>query len=867
MSLSPNTTLAHYSIISKIGAGGMGEVYRARDARLVRDVAIKLLHAEVSSETDRLERFEQEARATSALNHPNILTVYDIGTHDGSPYIVTELLEGEELRDRLEAGPLPLRKVVDYAQQIVSGLSAAHEKGIIHRDLKPENLFITKDERAKILDFGLAKLRGSKESHGSEDDTRRAITNPGVVMGTVGYMSPEQVRGQLADHRSDIFSFGAILHEMITGRRAFRRETMAETMSAILKEEPEELTQSNPNLSPSLERIVRRCLEKKPERRFQSTADLGFALEALSVTSSSGATRTQTAAAIDTPTSWKQNAWRNRLGVMPLVVATSLLAVVATYALTRWLSSGAAATNGNVTHVSVVLPDGDELGLTSQWPIALSEDGTHVAYAGLRGGKTLLFVRSLNEAATRVLDGTEGCQSPFFSPDGQWIAFFAGPKLNKIAVSGAAMQALADAPFSRGGAWGADGYIYFAPTNIGGIWRVPENGGTATEVTRKDSAGGEISHRWPHVIAGTNILLFAAWTGPGNDEHSVAIQEIGGKEHHVLVKGGDAPRYLPKLGLLIYARLGDLFAVSWRPPNTDLGRSVPVAITERTSEAAIEGSGNYAVSGAGTLAYVTGGRSLNSARLVWIDRSGKLEPLALPERDYDNVAISPDRTRAIVQIRGGKTELWIYDLARGTLTPVGDSAGSSQSPVWTADGSRIIYRGTSKGYRNLYWRMADGSGGEERLATKQDATQSPTSVSPDGRWLLFNENSAQESGGVGIWLMPLDGDRTPRHLFSAPGGEADGQFSPDGKWIAYQVAVSSRQEIYVSPFPGPGPRHQVSIDGGIEPLWSRDGRELFFQNGGKLMAVTVTPGAAWSASEPHVVYKGRFLRGSNGNTS
>jgi eukaryotic-like serine/threonine-protein kinase len=294
MSLSPNSTLAHYTIISKIGAGGMGEVYRARDTRLDREVAIKLLPTEVSSDSDRLLRFEQEARATSALNHPNILTVYDIGSHNGSPYIVTELLEGEELRERLDAGQISIRKAIDYAQQIVNGLSAAHEKGIIHRDLKPENLFITNDDRVKILDFGLAKLRGTNELLGSEDATRQAITNPGVVMGTVGYMSPEQVRGQVTDHRADIFSFGSVLHEMITGRRAFRRETMAETMSAILKEEPEELTQSNPSVSPALDRIVRRCLEKKPERRFQSTSDLGFALESLSAPSSSSGSSTMT---------------------------------------------------------------------------------------------------------------------------------------------------------------------------------------------------------------------------------------------------------------------------------------------------------------------------------------------------------------------------------------------------------------------------------------------------------------------------------------------------------------------------------------------------------------------------------------------
>ena len=290
-------------------------------------------------------------------------------------------------------------------------------------------------------------------------------------------------------------------------------------------------------------------------------------------------------------------------------------------------------------------------------------------------------------------------------------------------------------------------------------------------------------------------------------------------------------------------------------------------MSERINEIGTEGSGNYAVSGAGTLAYVAGGRSLNATRLVWTDRTGKVEPLPLPERDYENVMISPDGTRAIVQIRGGKTELWIYDFARSTITPIGESAGSSQAPLWTADGTRIIYRGTSQGLRNLSWRMADGSGIEERLATKQDAIQTPTSVSPDGHWLVFNENSAQEPGGVNIWLMQLDGDRTPRHFFTAPAGESDGQFSPDGKWLAYQASVSSRQEIYVSPFPGPGPRRQVSTDGGIEPLWSRDGRELFFQNGSKLMSVSVSPGTEWSASQPHVVHEGGFVRGPTGNTS
>ena len=865
--LEASTTISHYRLISKLGSGGMGEVYRAHDSRLNREVAIKLLPPEFARDADRLHRFQQEAQATSALNHPNILTVFDIGEHEGSPFIVAELLEGEELRQLLDRGPIQLRKAIDYAQQIVRGLTAAHEKGIIHRDLKPENLFITKDERVKILDFGLAKLRASSlEASGTEDATRRAITNPGMVMGTVGYMSPEQVRGQLTDHRSDIFSFGAILHEMISGRRAFRRDTMAETMSAILKEEPDDLTESNANISPSIERIVRRCLEKKAERRFQSTSDLGFALESISTTSSSNSTRTQAQLESTVSAAWKQSGWRDRRLLIALTVAASALALVlTTYLVTRWLQQKGAASD-DVNHVSIMLPDGDELDSTSYWPFALAEDGGRVAYAGLRDGKTMLFVRTLSEAVSKVLDGTEGCQSPFFSPDGQWIGFFAGGKLRKIAVGGAAMQDLAEAPFQRGGSWGTDGYIYFAPTNLSGIWRVPDGGGPASEVTRKNLSNGEISHRWPHMVPGTRILLFTLWTGPGNDEHSVALKQIGASDHHVLVQGGDAPRYSAKLGMLFYKRLGDLYAVRWSPSAIDLGRAVPVAMPERTNDNGNEGSGNYAVSNSGTMAYVGGGRSRNAARLVWIDRAAKVESLNLPERDYENVMISPDGTKAIVQIREGMTTLWIYDFARNTLTPLGNSSGSSQSPVWTKDGARIIYRGTRQGFRNLWWRSADGSGAEERLATKDDATQSPTSVSPDGHWLLFNENSAKSVGGVAIWLMDLAGDRTSRLLFEQSAGESDGQFSPDGQWIAYQANVSSRQEIFVSPFPGPGPRQQVSTGGGTEPLWSRDGRELFFQNGAQLMGVAVATGAAWSSSQPHIVNEGRFLRSINGNT-
>ena len=444
MSLSPNSTLAHYTIISKIGAGGMGEVYRARDTRLDREVAIKLLPPEVSTDSDRLQRFEQEARATSALNHPNILTVYDIGTHDGSPYIVAELLEGEELRDRLDAGMIPLRKVTDYAQQIVNGLSAAHEKGIIHRDLKPENLFITNDDRVKILDFGLAKLRPSPgEQNGSEDATRKAITNPGVVMGTVGYMSPEQVRGDKSDHRSDIFSFGTILHEMITGRRAFRRDTMAETMTAILREQPEELSASNPNINPALERIVNRCLEKKPERRFHSAHDLGFALESLSAHSSSASSSgsgltTQTSIAVVAETS--RSTWRDRL---PWIVAgisiVGLLSLLA-FTLARPRRS---ETSPTVSRFVVMAPENVNMLLSPE----LSPDGRDLVFATLKDGETALWIRPLGSLVATQIPGTEGVSNPhFWSPDSRSIAFPTAGQLKRLDLPGGNPKTLCTLP-------------------------------------------------------------------------------------------------------------------------------------------------------------------------------------------------------------------------------------------------------------------------------------------------------------------------------------------------------------------------------------------------------------------------------------
>jgi serine/threonine-protein kinase len=551
-----------------------------------------------------------------------------------------------------------------------------------------------------------------------------------------------------------------------------------------------------------------------------------------------------------------------------LIAGVAALAAVVTFGAARWLDAPRGSAPARATHVSVSLPEGVEVGSTHLLPLALSRDGARLAFVGERDGKNQIFVRALGESEARPLDGTEGGDGPFFSPDGQWIAFFAGSKLRKIAVGGAALQTLADAPFHRGGDWAADGYIYYAPANMCGIWRVPEGGGPATEVTRRDPERGEISHRWPQVIPGTNVLVFGVWTGPGDDEHSVAMQTIGETERHVLVKAADAPRYSAKAGRLFYTHLGDLYAVPWSPSRKDLGTAVPLAASVHPNDTiGNEGCGNYAVSDDGDLAYIGGGLARAAMRLVWIDRAGHATPTGAPDRPYENVVLSPDGTRAVVQIRGSSTDLWTYDFARNTLSPLASATGSSQAPIFTPDGSRLIYRATRKGFRNVYWRAADGSGTEEPLTNKADVSQTPTSVSRDGGTLLYNENNPADPGGTSMWIVELQGDRKPKLLLDNPGGEFDPQFSPDGRWIAYQAPVSTRQEIFVMPYPGPGPRRQVSSDGGDEPLWSHDGRELFFQGAEGLMGVTVTTGASFSASTPRLVHEGRFFRTINGNTS
>jgi len=861
VALSPGDRIGLYEIVAPLGAGGMGQVYRARDTRLNRVVAVKALHESFAKDPERVARFAREAQLLASLNHPNIAAIYGVEEAQGATLLVLEFVDGHTLTDVLKAGALPRREALSCARQIAEALGAAHERGIIHRDFKPGNVMVTPEGQVKVLDFGLGKALelesasgGSSAPPPNSPTMTTAPTQAGLILGTAGYMSPEQAKGRATDRRSDVWAFGCVLYEMLTGAKAFEGEDIAETLAAIVRGEPD-WTRLPADLPPSVRMLLERCLIKD---RAERVADMSVARFLLS---DAGTSLSGAAAATAAP-----SATRKRVG--PIVLATAAAMALVTFGLTRWLMAPSVPAGARNAHVSVALPEGYELGSAHVRPLAISRDGARLAFVGQQDGKNRIFVRALTESEAKPLAGTEGGDGPFFSPDGQWIGFFSGSKLRKITVSGAALQALADAPNHRGGDWGDDGFLYFAPTNTRGIWRVPEGGGAATEVTHVDTAGGEISHRWPQRVAGTNTLLFSVWTGPGEDEHHVATQTLGTSEHRLIVRGGDAAQYVANPGLLLYTHRGQLLTVPWNPPAPDLGKAVPVAAHEQVNDAiGNEGCGNYSVSDGGTLAYLGGGRAYDAMRLVWVDPAGAITPVPLPERTYENVAISPDGNRAVLQIREGTIRLWIYDFGRGTLTPLGTGSGSSQAPLWTADGTRVIYRGTRQGTRNLYWIAVDGSGNEERLATKPGVIQTPTSISSDGRFVLFSEAGPEEPEGAGIWVLPLDGERTPHRLFPMPAAGNNGHVSPDGKWVAYQARVSSRDEVFVAPYSGFGERRLVSTDGGTEPLWSRDGRELFFQNGTRLMGVTVTPGAAFSASAPRLVHEGRFFEAINGNTS
>lgn len=850
MAISPNTRLGRYEIRSQLGAGGMGEVYLARDPKLNRDVAIKVLPAGFSSDSERLRRFEQEAQAAGALNHPNILSIYDVNTHEGSPYVVSELLDGETLRQHLNGAALPVRKAIDYALQIAHGLAAAQEHGIVHRDLKPENLFVTKDGRVKILDFGIAKLIEPRDGSEVRTDlpTRKRNTDPGTVVGTVGYMSPEQVRGQRVDHRSDIFSLGVVLYEMLSGKRAFRGDSAIETLNAILKEDPPELSESNSQINPTLERVVMHCLEKSPEQRFQSARDVAFALQSLSGLSSS---RTTTAALPLTPGRPK-----NRERLAWIVAGVCLLGLLAAlpFAIAHLRR---APVDERVLKVSV-MPPGKATMSGAVPALALSPDGRRLAFVASSEGRDLLWVRSLDSLSAQALPGTEGASFPFWSPDSRFIGFFAGGKIKKVDASGGPPQTLCEAATaaSRGGTWNRDGAIVFATGASGTLYLVSATGGEPSQLTELDQSRFEISHRWPFFLPDGRHFLYFVRSSQA-ESGGIYVGSLDSKETKRLLPTSLSAVYSPP-GFLLFLRNEALMAQRFDPDKLQL-TGEPFSVAENVAYNLGLGRGAFSVSENGVLAYRTGSGQINQP--LWFDRGGKQIGSLGAAGLYFTLGLSPDERRAAVDITDDKTgtaDIWLFDLSRGIPSRFTTDPAPDTNPLWSPDGSRIVFAASRGGVSNvLYQKSASGVGNEEVLL-KSGETKIPEDWSSDGQVILYQTSNPKTKRD--LWVLPMSGDREPFPFLQTEFNEWQAQLSSDGKWIAYTSDESGAPEVYVQTFPASGGRWRVSTGGGSQPRWRRDGKELFYiAPDRKLMAVDVMPGATFEASVPKALFDTRIL--------
>jgi serine/threonine protein kinase/Tol biopolymer transport system component len=831
-------------ILSLLGAGGMGEVYRAEDTNLVREVAIKVLPKSFAQDPERLARFRREAQLLASLDHRNIAAIHGLEECGGLHYIVMELVPGQTLAERLASGPLHVEESLNICLQIAEALEAAHQKGVIHRDIKPANIKVTPEGVVKVLDFGLAKAfvgDGSSPDLSASSLVTATGTREGVIIGTPAYMSPEQARGKTVDKRTDVWAFGCALYELLTGRRAFQGETFSDTITKILGEAPDwqALPETTP---PGIRRLLRRCLEKDPRQRLHDIGDARIEIEEVI------ASPTPTSAdKITTLTTLRRHPLR--LSIAALMVGAVALSLIVWK--TRFTSL---PSHGPVMRFAVTLPPTEQLAETDFPSVALSPTGAHLAYVASRGGSSQVFLRRMDSLQAEPIPGTEQALGPFFSPDGQWVGFFAAGKLMKVSVNGGSPVFVCNAPIGFGAVWGPDDTITFAPTGASGLVRVSAAGGTPSPATKLDSEKGEFSHRWPDLLPDGKTVLFTIGTlGSWDDAHIVA-QSLETGERRPLITGGTSPHYVPT-GHVIYMRGGTLMAVPF-----DLGQrkvtGPPFAVLPRVWES-LDGAAQLSVSPLGHLVYAPGGLPSSEHTLVWANRNGGIEPLAAPSRAYSDPRLSPDGRRLAVTITDTSENIWVYDIPTGTFTQL-TFEGNNSMPVWTPDGARITFASNRTGPLNLFWKRTDGGGTDERLTTspQPDAAHS---WSPDGHRLVFVEHSP--TTGRDIWMLSTDGDLKPRPVIQSPSNEAGPALSPDGRWLAYVSDESGRNEIYVTPFPSALGKWQVSTEGGTEPLWSRDGSEIFYRIGNRVMTARTTTTPSFKTNTPQLLFEGVYDKG------
>jgi tRNA A-37 threonylcarbamoyl transferase component Bud32 len=825
--LQPGTRLGPYEILSPVGAGGMGEVYKARDTRLDRSVAIKVLASRLAGDGDPRARFEREAKAISALNHPHICTLHDVGRQGDSEYLVMEYLEGESLAHRLTKGRLPLSQVYRLGAQIADALDKAHKQGIIHRDLKPGNVMLTRSG-VKLLDFGLAKLRASSnddlgttllDALPTQHDSAEPLTGRGLVIGTLPYMAPEQLEGKEADTRTDLWALGCVLYEMAAGTRAFVAGNQAALISVILSAEPQPIAQHQPLAPPDLERLIRACLAKDPDDRWQSAHDVMAELLWVGQRDSGTAS-----GAAPVPARHRRRDWM-------AAAAAVLLAFILGLALALRPRPGGQET----TRFAVAPPPDGEMGLG----LAVSPDGRQLAYIAGAQGRREIWVRPLSALEARPVPGTEDARFPFFSPDGRSLGFFARGKLMRVDLAGGAARPLASANDGRGGAWGRTGVILFAPTPAAAIHRVPASGGADEVVTRFDKTRGESDHRWPVFLPdGRHFVFLARARVPDNT--ALVAASLDGPETKVLVPGHQTSVAFADAGYLLYVRDRTLVAQPF-----DAGRlsftGEPVTLAQGLDPIG-EGSPGTAyahfAAGGSTLAYRAGVRL--TCQPTWFDRGGKELGHVGPPGEFDEPVLSPDGKSVALDRNDEQltSSVWRLDLVRGALSRLSFGAGSALSPAWSPDGSSVAY--TCAQLTSLCVRASSGAGNEEVLLTS-DAAKSVDDWSPDGKLLLFEEVSPKMVAG--LWILPLAapaGERKPRPFLLTAYNDTHARFSPDGRFVAYTANESGRDEVYVQTFPAGGGKWQISTDGGDQAQWRADGKELFFLGlDRKLRAVAV----------------------------
>ncbi len=836
MPLSTGTRLGSYEILAPLGAGGMGEVYRAKDTKLKREVALKVLSDAFARDPERMARFQREAEVLAALNHPQIAAIYGL---EGNA-LVMELVEGENL-----SGPLPMETAILYARQIAEALEYAHEKGIIHRDLKPANVKITPDGMVKVLDFGLAKAiedQGTPGDPSNSPTLTLGATRVGVIMGTAAYMSPEQASGKTADRRSDIWSFGAVLYEMLSGRRAFEGESVSDTLASVLKLDPD--FSAMPAETPgSIRNLIRRCLTKDRKQRLQAIGEARIVLEAPEAVAASPPMGSET-----------------RAGFLWWAAVIVLLAISGV-ALWEWLKPRPPELRAVIRFTTPLQGKG------LMPPPAVSRDGSRVAIVVSAGEPIKL--RILDQFESRPIPGTEGAFFVCFSPDGQSIAFLSGNgSLKKVPVSGGAALTLAEGLPNAGGplSWGEDGSILFG--SDAGLMRIPLAGGKPENILPVDRKKGEFLFSAPQLLPGGRIVLFTIAGARGIASTQLAALNLQTREKKILLDGVGSGWYAPtgpdpSLGHIVYGLNGSLFAVTFDVNRLQVGSPAPVL----DGVMGVGAFTTFGFSDSGTLVYVTGSPlDMGTATLAWVDRKGSERPVAAPSRDYmsSTLRLSPDGGRAVTTIRDAGTlsvDLWLYDLIRGVPTRI-TFGGINVEPVWTPDGKRLIYGFSNAGQRGeLRSVPADSSGSPSTILASDALVSSPASVSPDGKVLLGTRPRARDAvaqGGRDIWTLALEGapaELKPAPFLESPYNKGQARFSPDGKRVAYASNESGRDEIYVVPYPNTGGKTQISTEGGTAPQWARNGRELFYRSGNRMMAVEVESGAAFRAGAPKMLFE------------